>query len=146
MQVASLDPLVVMYQDGYVRIGNSEYTEESFDNTVGHLTTHTGLGEEGKATFSQFEQHLWDHYKASPHLHGKIRDPVKHVRNQFKDSLAEMVDAFKDISFGAGLKELSAENGFGFYGADFILDNDLDVWLIEPQKGCGMDEDYDVSV
>lgn len=144
--VASLDPLIVMYQDGYVRIGNSEYTEEDFDNTVGHLTTHTGLGEEGKATYSQFVEHIQQHYESSPHLRKMIRDPVQHVRNQFKDSLAEFVEAFRDVSFEAGLRELSAENGFGFYGADFILDNDLDVWLIEPQKGCGMDEDYDFRV
>ena len=26
--------------------------------------------------------------------------------------------------------------------ADFILDNDLDVFFIEPQNGCGLDEDY----
>lgn len=135
--VASLDPLVVLYQDGYVRIGNAVYDEENFDNTVGHLTTHTGLGEEGKATFAQFEEHLNKH--AKKHGLSHIRDPVEHVRSQFKDSLAEFIEAFKDISFGAGLQELSSENGFGFYGADFILDNDLDVWLIEPQKGCGMD-------
>jgi len=143
--VASLDPLVVLYQDGYVRIGNSVYREDNFDETVSHLTTHTGLGEEGKATYDEFRNHITKHHKASPQL-GHIRDPVQHVRNQFKDSLAEFIEAFKDFSFEPGLKQLSAENGFGFYGADFILDNDLDVWLIEPQKGCGMDEDYDFRV
>jgi hypothetical protein len=50
------------------------------------------------------------------------------------------------LSFSPTKEELTAENGFGFYGADFILDNDLDVWLIEPQKGCGMDEDYDFRI
>ena len=143
--VASLDPLIVMYQDGYTRIGNAEYDEKDFDNTRNHLTTHTGLGEEGKATHAQFCEHIIKHAKNSPHLR-HLRDPVNHVRNQFKDSLAEFVAAFKEFSFEPGLRQLSAENGFGFYGADFILDNDLDVWLIEPQKGCGMDEDYDFRI
>ena len=141
--VASIDPLVVLYQDGYTRIGNSEYREDNFNDTVSHLTTHTGLGEEGKATFQEFCDHITRH-AASTQSH--IRDPVQHVRNQFKESLAEFVDAFKDLSFSPTRDELTAENGFGFYGADFILDNDLDVWLIEPQKGCGMDEDYDFRI
>jgi hypothetical protein len=142
--VASIDPLVVLYQDGYTRIGNAEYREDNFDNTVSHLTTHTGLGEEGKATFQEFSDHITRH-AASVHLKS-VRDPVQHVRNQFKEALADFVDAFKDLSFSPTNQELTAENGFGFYGADFILDNDLDVWLIEPQKGCGMDEDYDFRV
>lgn len=141
--VASLDPLVVMYQDGYTRIGNSDYKEDNFDNTRSHLTTHTGLGEEGKASFEEFCDHIIRH-AASTHSH--LRDPVQHVRNQFKESLAEFIDAFKHLSFSPTKEELTAENGFGFYGADFILDNDLDVWLIEPQKGCGMDEDYDFRI
>ena len=143
--VASIDPLIVLYQDGYARIGNGVYTEDDFDNTVSHLTTHTGLGEEGKADFDEFSKLIMQHYRSSPEL-AHIRDPVQHVKNQFKDSLAEFVKAFKDISFYPDKKKLGSENAFGFYGADFILDNDLDVWLIEPQKGCGMDEDYDFRV
>lgn len=144
--VASLDPLVVLYHDGYVRIGNGEYTENNFDNTVSHLTTHTGLGEEGKASYEEFNQHILQHYKSSPQLR-HIRDPVQHVKNQFKDTLAEFVDAFSEISLShPGEEDLVPENGFGFYGADFILDSDLDVWFIEPQKGCGLDEDYKMRV
>jgi hypothetical protein len=144
--VASVDPVVVLYHDGYTRIGNSEYHEDDFDNTVAHLTTHTGLGEEGKATFDEFCEHISKHHRASPHLR-HIKDPVMHVKNQFKDTLAEFVEAFKDISFShPGTEELVPENGFGFYGADFILDEDLDVWFIEPQKGCGLDEDYKMRV
>jgi hypothetical protein len=143
--VASLDPLIVMYHDGYVRVGNSDYHEDDFSNTVSHLTTHTGLGEEGKGTFEELRQHIKDHHKASPDL-GHIRDPVEHVRNQFKHSLSELVAAFKELSFSPGPGEMTSENGLGFYGADFALDKDLDVWLIEPQKGCGLDEDYHFRV
>jgi Tubulin-tyrosine ligase family len=46
--VASLDPLIVLIHDGYLRIGNSDYTEGDFSNTKAHLTTHTGLASEGK--------------------------------------------------------------------------------------------------
>jgi len=144
--VASVDPLVVLYQDGYARIGNSVYKEDDFKDTVAHLTTHTGLGEEGKATYDEFSRLVMEHYKSSPEL-AHIRDPMLHVKSQFKASLAEFIAAFKKVSFSPTQEELyGGENGFGFYGADFILDNDLDAWLIEPQKGCGMDEDYDFRV
>lgn len=144
--VASTDPLVVLYQDGYVRIGNSAYNEEDFEDTTSHLTTHTGLGEEGKATYNDFVKRIKQHHASSPHLQ-HIRDPAQHVKDQFKESLGEFIQAFKDVSFSPSVKDLAgAENVYGFYGADFILDNDLDVWLIEPQKGCGLDEDYDMRV
>lgn len=144
--VASVDPLIVLYQDGYARIGNGVYTEDDFSNTVSHLTTHTRLGEEGKADYDAFVELVKQHHKSSPDL-GHIRDPVMHVKNQFKDSLSEFIVAFKDSSFSPTKKELiGAENVFGFYGADFIVDKDLDVWLIEPQRGCGLDEDFDFRI
>ena len=72
---------------------------------------------------------------------------MQHVRNQFKGSLAEFVEAFKDVSFShPGHIVMRPENGFGFYCADFILDNDLDVWLIEPHKHCGLKDDYNFLV
>ena len=141
--VASLDPLVVLYHDGYVRIGNSEYDETSFDNTVSHLTTHTGLGEEGKATFQDLGNRVREHKRSSRELR-KIQDPLQHLKNQFKESLGELVAGFKDLSFD--VSKLSAENGMGFYGADYVIDESLDVWLIEPQKGCGLDEDYNFRI
>ncbi|KAG7343438.1 tubulin-tyrosine ligase family protein [Nitzschia inconspicua] len=147
--VASLDPLIILYHDGYVRIGNSEYSEEDFSDTTAHLTTHTGLGTEGKATMMEFEQALDDLYSRMgnnnnnqrPHL--AAGTPIAHVRNQFKHALGEMTEVFLKESFNKpDFKEITSENGFNFYCADYILDNDLDVFFIEPQNGCGLDEDY----
>lgn len=126
--VASLDPLIVLYHDGYVRIGNSDYSESDFSNTRAHLTTHTELGAEGKATFAQFADALQDlmqkkgisSFPAGPKA-------IDHVRNQIKHSLAEMIDIFKYTAF-VPHKSLTTDNSFSFYCADFILDNDLDVW------------------
>lgn len=75
----------------------------------------------------------------NPHLKRKIADPVSHVRNQFKESIAMLVDAFKEETFKTG-QPLSAEDAYGFFGADCVLDNDLDVWMIEAQAGLGLDE------
>lgn len=144
--VASVDPPIVLYHDGFARIGNSDYHEDNFEDTVSHLTSHTGLGEELKAPIEQFRALVREHHRSTPKL-WHIRDPVQHVKNQIKDSLGEFIEAFVDKSFShPGEKALSSENTFGFYGADFIFDADLDVWFIEPQKGIGMDEDYKFRV
>eukprot|EP00536_Pseudo-nitzschia_multiseries_P005017 jgi/Psemu1/323707/estExt_fgenesh1_pg.C_900015 len=155
--VASLDPLVVLYHDGYVRVGNAAYSETSFTDTTSHLTSHTGLGAETKATMWQLEDALSEHQEQK-HRHHSTRKhkqvpfpngntPVEHVRNQFKHALGEMIEIMKNESFrvpdlGEDDPYLTSENSFQFYCADFILDNDLDVWFIEPQSGCGLDEDY----
>ena len=146
--VASLDPLVVLYHDGYVRIGNSEYDESDFSSTTAHLTTHTGLANEGKGSWDDLEKVLVEYHeenKDSNPILAAIDDPMDHVRNQVKQALGQMAAAFKEPTFHTkGLGE--AENGFGFFGADFILDQDLDAWFIEPQGGCGLDEDWQFRI
>ena len=146
--VASLDPLVVLYHNGYVRIGNSEYNESDFSSTTAHLTTHTGLASEGKGSWDDLQIVLMEYHevsKASNPILAAIDDPMHHVRNQVKQALGQMAAAFKESAFHTkGIGE--AENGFGFFGADFILDQDLDAWFIEPQGGCGLDEDWQFRV
>lgn len=134
-----MDPLIVLYIDGYVRIGNADYDESDFSNTRNHLTTHTFLGEEGKASYEQLNQKLVDHVEENPELKATLpTDPATHVRNQFKESIGMLVDTFKRDTFKTGTP-LAAEDGFEFYGADCVLDNDLDMWMIEAQDDTGMD-------
>ena len=145
--VASLDPLIVLYHDGYVRIGNAAYDETDWSSTAQHLTTHTFLSEEGKGTMENLQELVHNHYNDNrrdlSHVHV---DPFEHVRNQFKEAIAETIAAFRDVTFGAEPERLSSENGFAFYGVDFVLDNDLDVWYVESQAGPGMEEEWDFRV
>ena len=102
------------------------------------------MGEEGKASYAQLNQRLLDHVDENPHLKDRIRDPISHVRNQFKESIGMLVDAFKDKTFLTG-PPLGSEDAFEFYGADFVIDNDLDLWMIEAQDDTGIDGEYLVS-
>jgi hypothetical protein len=121
--VASLDPLIILYHDGYVRIGNSDYSEEDFTDTRAHLTTHTFLGAEGKATFDEFAEMLDNFWERKRSRSGRgnnpypwpAKTPVEHVRNQFKDALAEMVEVYRKEAFDAPDGErYTGENGFSF--------------------------------
>mmetsp|Transcript_11394 Transcript_11394/g.32243 ORF Transcript_11394/g.32243 Transcript_11394/m.32243 type:complete len:400 (+) Transcript_11394:739-1938(+) len=146
--VASLDPLVVLYHDGYVRIGNSDYDESDFSSTTAHLTTHTGLASEGKGSWADLEAVLAEYHadnRDSNPILGRVADPMVHVRNQVKQALGQLAAAFREPTFNTASLPF-AENGFGIYGADFILDQDLDAWFIEPQGGCGLDEDWQFRI
>lgn len=134
--VASVDPLVVLYhtKHNYVRIGHAKYDEGNFNNTRSHLTTHTFGANEGKATWSQFQGYIEDHYRSNE---GRLRQhvplewqaqPFEHVQNQIMAVLAQLTDAFKGITFHADL--MTPENGFSWHAADLIVDNDLDVFLV----------------
>jgi len=97
----------------------------------------------GKATFAEFEEALQElAIKQGKTSFPAGRKAVDHVRNQMKHSIAEMIEIFRHKSFVPDHRILPTDNSFSFYCADFILDNDLDVWFLEPQYGCGLDEDY----
>jgi hypothetical protein len=66
------------------------------------------------------------------------------VESQVKQVIAEMIDAYRKVTFNTDRQ--STDNGFGFYCADFIIDWDLDIFFIEPQSGCGLDEDYPFKI
>lgn len=118
--VASLDPLVVLYHDGFVRVGNSAYSESDFSSTTKHLTTHTYLPDEIKAPADDLARLIRQHYQKNYRKLSKTIkiDPYEHVRNQLKEAVAETVAAFKHVTFRTDTKDgkFTAENGFVIYG------------------------------
>jgi Holliday junction resolvase len=147
--VASIDPLIVLYTDGFARVGNADYDETDFSDTKKHLTTMTFLDTEMKGTMDEVKVLLNEHYQNNvAELSKRFKgDPYQHVRNQMKEAIAETVAAFKEKTFGNDKTEiLTAENGFALYGADFVLDNNLEIWYLESQSGPAMIEDYDFKI
>jgi hypothetical protein len=106
--VASVDPLIVLYHDGYVRVGNAAYNETEFGGPrTQHLTTHTYLSDEEKGTLEELQERIRYHYQQN---HRKLKrrieiDPFDHVRNQFKEALSQTVVAFRDVTFGMAMKK-----------------------------------------
>jgi hypothetical protein len=158
--VASVDPLIVLFEDGHARVSKGTY-DEAFDNM-----TQTAL----HLTNGQFQQHvsfdqhygfefLWfrirKHYEQHhDRLHGElgITDPVAHIRNQLKEAIGRFVEAFVgDENLLDGINKMSnarvkVENAFGFYGSDFIIDADLDIWFIEAQASPAIGSYYQYRI
>ena len=155
--VASVDPLVVLWHPGYLRIIMNQKNDElmkNWNSTEAHLGNLHASGK--AASWRTFAENLEATKKRSNSLKKQIDSladsAMHHVENQVKHSLAQMVDAFKDVTFtnngtasGKKFARTSSENIFGFYCADFIIDEDLDVFLIEPQYACGMMNKNQVS-
>ena len=157
--VASVDPPIVMYHDGYVRASAAKYNESDFSDSAHHLTNHQFRAKiENRVSDSDLWERIREHYdnevkvKGNTDLQKRIQDPVQHVRKQMMESIGTLYAAFKDV-FGIppdpkGFSH-GPENFFGVYGADFIIDNDLDVYFIESQASPGfgsMDYDYRIDI
>lgn len=133
--VASIDPLIVLFEDGYARVGASMYNESSWDTTGQHLTNHHFRGDDADVTYRHLWKRVRQHYEEhkSQFVSRGITDPVYHVRSQMKEAIARLVAATKFGILERAQELRSEENQFSFYGCDFILDADLDIWFIEGQ-------------
>ncbi|KAL3920562.1 MAG: hypothetical protein SGILL_003199 [Bacillariaceae sp.] len=165
--VVSLEPLVVLYHDGYVNIvGDKEVYWDHAVNATTNINSRYAAnlqkypGTDAKQSFAQFEKEL-DHLFVKPRVkrHGyddedyddKPPPPfpagsaTNHVRSQMKDALADQIQVFQQTSAYQFPDDdrLTADNAFEIYCADFLLDSNLDVWLAStPKSGCKYDDDH----
>ena len=167
--VASVDPWIVLHHDGLARVSRTVYQEafhngsssSSWDHTASHLTNHGHrIPNESNVSAPYFWQRVREHYAANRELLSKrmplgVVDPVQHVRNQMKEAIGTLVSAFRDVLLGASSSssgqerepvEVTFQNLFGFYGSDFIVDADLDVWFVEVQAAPSIFENYQYRV
>jgi hypothetical protein len=148
--VASVDPIVVLYHDGFVRVGEAAYNETDFGSTQKHLTNSAySVHEDEDVLADALWRRVRQHYEANrarlaPRIVGN--DPVRHVRNQLKEAISTTVEAFKDVFLLTKYPNVTTENLFALYGCDFIIDRDLDVYYVEAQDGPQMKDTHDFRV
>lgn len=119
-----MDPLIVLYMDGYVRIG--ENNKKSFAT------------QDEEASFERLTEKLVQEHKSNLL---QQHDPVAHVKSQFKEAIGQVVNSLKDKTFKIG-KPLTAEDSFQLYAADFVIDNNYDAWLVELHDEVKMRGEY----
>lgn len=68
-----------------------------------------------------------------------ITDPLLHVKKQMKRAIGQVAEVFDKKSEKFKTK---AEDSFEFYAADFVVDEDLNVWLTTIEQDLELGEDY----
>jgi len=130
MLVVSWDPLIVFYHDGYLEIPYFRDDENDFLRL-----SELGVGNDGD------NDRIWCgswnslDYILTAAAKGTISDPLNHVRNQFKQSLAKVGEGLaSDISshlenFKVSKNITSLPHHFGILKATFQVNIQLDVFL-----------------
>uniref|UniRef100_A0A6B2L8F1 Tubulin--tyrosine ligase-like protein 9 n=1 Tax=Arcella intermedia TaxID=1963864 RepID=A0A6B2L8F1_9EUKA len=148
--LASVDPLVVFYHDGTVRLTTSDYNQGDWDNPLIHITNtaqqkkadpnYYDTQTERKWTLAQLAAYLEDHKKV-PHGASYLS---RTLRPQLIDIIRTVVQAAHPLLLRE--KSKSGWDGrFELLGMDVILDDQLKVWLTEIQMGPGISRDPGVK-
>ena len=142
--VASVDPLVVLYHDGALRVSMSNYQEEDFSKTADHLTNinrNSGVPDHNATVvFDDWNATLKEYVAvhSARFAHHIRQDPLNHIRKQMKAAIADTIASVRDKAFHGHRTYTSMEDGFALLGADFIIDIDLNIWMTEAQSSPGL--------
>jgi len=139
MLVASVDPLIVYYHDGFLRVSLSKYDKNSTDKNVHFTNTHLSKEIFQKAQNDKLydgmtedelrDYQMWTMEDLQTYLleTGKITDENwldNYLRPKFKE-------AFVHISRMAEESFYKSPSVFEMYGLDFVMDENLNIFLIE---------------
>jgi hypothetical protein len=132
---------VFFYKEGYLRTSSFEYQLDECDDQMVHLTNNavqrTGKGygkfEDGNILdFNQFQEYIDEKMK-------KRKKPSVNVRQDLiadmKHIVVKTIDSVKNK-----LNPKRRRGCFELFGYDFMVDNDLTVWLIECNTNPCLDE------
>jgi len=138
MLIASTNPLMVFYHDGFLRASLSTYDKHS--NERGKHLTNTHLAENvfKKARSTKVnnmteeelrEYHIWSFEELGEYLYesGKVSDPNwldNYLRPQFRKAMIHLVKMSSETFW-------KQSNVYGLFGLDFMLDKDFNLWFIE---------------
>jgi len=144
--VVSVKPLIVYYHDGTLRVSLTKYLSTNYTNLGSHLTNavmqkkskkYEKLKESTRVSLGDFEKYLHQH--ASKYAHKTIEKPIEYIRCQIKQAILLIVKATMQAVL---LKDIDhTENGFSLLGADFMVDNNMNIWITEVQSGPGLPQD-----
>ena len=125
--VSSLDPLIIwLWNSPYLRFGAEDYNINDLNNIYGHLTNNSiGKHSENFGKNSLFDGDMWELEKFKEFLMNKYnKDCWNEIRSKIKNIVI--------TSFESARYEMDYRcNSFELFGYDFMIDEDLNVYLIE---------------
>lgn len=148
MLIASVNPLIVYYHDGFLRVSLTSYDENSDDKKA--LLTNLSLNKqiyndaakgdlyEGMDKKDLLNAQQWDFERFQKYLleEGVINDP-DWLNNYLRPEMKKAMMHLNRLSLKSVLENSSV---YGLYGIDFMLDTDLNLWFIEANAGPAFGE------
>jgi len=150
--IASLNPLVILYHDGTVRLTTQDYEHGDWDNALIHVTNTYQQKAANKKFWDTAEDRKWTLEQLEEYL--KSEKKVPGSQNWLSTHLRPLVKSYISIVINAALPELikygtrkrPADKGrFVLLGMDIILDDTLRPYLTEVQAGPGLSRDPGVK-
>jgi len=139
MLVASVDPLIVYYHDGFLRVSLSKYDKNSKEKNVHFTNTHLSkkifkeIGEDefydGMDEHELRDYQMWTMEDLQEYLLeiGHIKDKnwlENYLRPKFKEAFVHLARMAEDSFY-------KTSSVFEMYGLDFVMDEHTDLWFIE---------------
>ena len=151
--VASLDPLVVLYHPGTVRLNAALYSRADYDDDLVHITNMRRQLQAASLNASQKANHgaglglKWTHEQLAADLaeRGYGETAWSKLQSQIKQIIVRAINATRsELSERVG----ETRGKFQLFGADFIVEDSngtLRPWLTEVQVGPGLSHDEPVK-
>lgn len=133
MFIASINPPIVFFHDGYLRVNIEKYDNSDLGNLWSHIS-NIGLQKnhpdyEAKKASSKWSLKTWTNFMLKEKM---IQDPnfyVEKIRPQFLNIIKHSY-----LSVQEKLGILDEKSGFALLGVDFLLDASYKAWLLEYTK------------
>lgn len=130
--VASVDPLIMFYHDGFVRVAKTPYDESSTDRFA-HITNLKG-SEDNSGDTARRGDYLRSFRDASEELHKRFGLPADFMTNEFrkKISRAQVFAAISQFIRDPPVDLKDKRKGFyHLFACDSVVDRDGGVHLLE---------------
>ena len=140
MLIASVNPFIVYYHDGLLRVSLSQYNpnggnmrqslmpnSQENDDVINYATVKGSY--KGKTLEEIREEYIWNFDRLQKYLieTGQVTDPNwldNYLRPQFKKAMIHLIRMSQH-----GFLKISSV--FELFGVDFVMDEDLNLWFIE---------------
>jgi len=128
--VASTNPIIAFYHDGYLRVSVNPFDQTSKDSAT-HLT-NTAVADskdENKNTEERKDEHLWTFKELEKYL---LENNITTHENWLKEELRPSIQkAFIHLIRMTKRYFWKQSNVYELFGLDFMLDDKLQLWYIE---------------
>ncbi|ESO11562.1 hypothetical protein HELRODRAFT_71494, partial [Helobdella robusta] len=130
MLIASTSPYVILYHKGYIRLSMYNYDKNS-DNMLTHLTNQYIQKKDPKYG-ERKEDTVWSMDKFNDYANRNFAESKNVGRNWVYNGLTEKMKSIIMVCFNSVKNKLQRRLGyFELYGMDFLVDENMKVWLIE---------------